>query len=123
MQEEKEIRCYNVGVEDLYIVDTTLGVKQTLYIMAKYGAYLEKQSKDIELFQKSNTLKIPEDFDFSALPISQEEKDKLSEAHPSSIEEVKHILGIKPSTFLFIIKAIRKSEYELKGTVSCHMDF
>lgn len=123
MQEEKEIRCYNVGVEDLYIVDTTLGVKQTLYIMAKYGAYLEKQSKDIELFQKSNTLKIPEDFDFSALPISQEEKDKLSETHPSSIEEVKHILGIKPSTFLFIIKAIRKNEYELKGTVSCHMDF
>ena len=123
MQEEKEIQCCNVGVEDLYIVDTTLGVKQTLYIMAKYGAYLEKQKKDIELFQKSNALKIPEDFDFSALPISQEEKDKLSETHPSSIEEVKHILGIKPSTFLFIIKAIRKNEYELKGTVSCHMDF
>ena len=69
---------------------------------------MEKQKKDILLFQKSNGLKIPADFDFNALPISQEEKDKLMTTHPGSIEEVKHILGIKPSTLIFIIKAVRK---------------
>lgn len=93
-------------------LDTTRGVKQTLFITAKYGVYLEKQKKDIELYNRSNAMKIPENFDFSALPISQEEKDKLMETRPSSIEEVKHILGIKPSTFLFIIKAVRKSGSE-----------
>ena len=92
-----------------YNVDTTCGVKQTLFITAKYGVYLEKQKKDIDLYNRSSGLKIPENFDFSTLPISQEEKDKLMDTKPSSIEEVKHILGIKPSTFLFIIKAIRKS--------------
>ena len=30
------------------------------------------------------------------------------ETHPGSIEEVKHILGIKPSTLIFIIKAVKK---------------
>ena len=40
--------------------------------------------------------------------LSQEEKDKLLETHPGSIEEVKHILGIKPSTLIFIIKAVKK---------------
>lgn len=83
-------------------------MKNTINIESKYGVYLEKQKKDIQLFQKSNALKIPADFDFMSLPISQEEKDKLIETHPGSIEEVKHILGIKPSTLIFIIKAVKK---------------
>lgn len=88
--------------------ETSPGVKNTINIESKYGVYLEKQKKDVLLFQKSNGLKIPADFDFNALPISQEEKDKLMTTHPGSIEEVKHILGIKPSTLIFIIKAVRK---------------
>lgn len=84
------------------------GVKKTVYIESKYAAYLEKQQKDIQTYQKSNALKIPATFDFTTLPISQEEKDKLMATHPTSIEEAKHILGIKPSTLLFIIKAVRK---------------
>ncbi len=83
-------------------------MKNTINIESKYGVYLDKQRKDIQLFQKSNALKIPADFDFGSLPISQEEKDKLTETHPGSIEEVKHILGIKPSTLIFIIKAVKK---------------
>lgn len=83
-------------------------MKNTVFIESKYAAYLERQQKDIQTYQKSNALKIPANFDYNALPISQEEKDKLMATHPSSIEEVKHILGIKPSTLLFIIKAVRK---------------
>ena len=92
----------------LWFVETSKGVKKTVGIESKYAAYLDRQQKDIALYQKSNALKIPADFDFESLPISQEEKDKLSTTHPTSIEEVKHILGIKPSTLLFIIKTIRK---------------
>lgn len=90
-------------------VETSKGVKKTIGIESKYAVYLDRQQKDIQLYQKSNALKIPSDFNYNELPISQEEKDKLMTTQPTSIEEVKHILGIKPSTLLFIIKAVRKS--------------
>ena len=84
-------------------------MKKTIGIESKYAVYLDRQQKDIQLYQKSNALKIPSSFNFNDLPISQEEKDKLVATQPGSIEEVKHILGIKPSTLLFIIKAVKKS--------------
>ena len=90
-------------------VDVTPSVKRTVEIEAKYKVYLERQEKDIALFKKSDAMRIPEGYDYEKLPISQEEKDKLETAKPGSIEEVKHILGIKPSTLLFIIKDLRKS--------------
>lgn len=90
-------------------LDTSKGVKKTIGIESKYAVYLDRQQKDIQLYQKSNALKIPSSFNFNDLPISQEEKDKLVATQPGSIEEVKQILGIKPSTLLFIIKAVKKS--------------
>ena len=86
-------------------------VKRTVEIEAKYKVYLERQEKDIALFKKSDAMRIPEGYGYEKLPISQEEKDKLETAKPGSIEEVKHILGIKPSTLLFIIKDLRKSHH------------
>ena len=119
MQEEKEIRCYNVGVEDLYIVDTTLGVKQTLYIMAKYGAYLEKQSKDIELFQKSNALKIPEDFDFKGLKgLRLEAAQKLDAFRPATLGQASRISGVSPAdigVLSVFVKAAARQKGESSG--------
>ena len=62
----------------LFCLELSPITKQTISIEYKYEPYIEKELSDIEVYKRNHELEIPESIDYMKLPISQEERDKLS---------------------------------------------
>lgn len=80
-------------------------------IDAKYHKYLSRQEEDIILFRKNESLKIPEDFDFSTVrSLSFEVREKIAKFKPRNISELSSIAGITPSAITAILVCLTKSK-------------
>lgn len=80
-------------------------------IDAKYHKYLSRQEEDIILFRKNESLKIPEDFDFSNVrSLSFEVREKIAKFKPRNISELSSISGITPSAITAILVCLTKSK-------------
>ncbi|THB68349.1 MAG: tRNA uridine-5-carboxymethylaminomethyl(34) synthesis enzyme MnmG [Spirochaetaceae bacterium] len=77
----------------------------------KYEGYVERQALQIERFRKTEEIRIPADFDFSAVEgISNEAREKLQKIQPLSVGQASRISGIRNSDIavLMVIFARRK---------------
>ncbi len=87
-------------------------VARQVEIEIKYEGYIKRQLSEIGKFQNMEHIKIPEDFDFSAVHgLSNELKEKLSSIKPSSLGQTSRIDGITPaavSALMIGIKALEK---------------
>ena len=67
-------------------------------IETKYAGYIRRQSSAIERQQKVESLRIPETFDFRAVPqLRMEARDKLSTVRPRNLGQAGRISGITPA--------------------------
>lgn len=83
--------------------------RKQLKIEASYSSYIERQQKDIELFQKDENIKIPADFDYNDIySLSNEVRAKLIEAKPVSIRAATKISGVTPAAIVAILVHLRK---------------
>lgn len=72
--------------------------REQLEIECVYSGYLERQESDIRAFKREETLTIPDGFDYRSLgSLSNEVKDKLSKAQPTTIGAASRIPGITPA--------------------------
>lgn len=70
---------------------------------AHYAVYLERQHEDILRVRRAQSVEIPEDFDFVAIPgLSNEVKHKLVSIRPRSIAEASEIEGMTPSALTLL---------------------
>ena len=87
-------------------------VARQVEIEIKYEGYIKRQLSEIGKFKNMECMKIPEDFDFSAVHgLSNELKEKLSSIKPSSLGQTSRIDGITPaalSALMIGIKALEK---------------
>jgi tRNA uridine 5-carboxymethylaminomethyl modification enzyme len=84
-------------------------VREQVEIEIKYEGYLERQRQQIEKFQKTEHVIIPDRFDFSALPsLSKEAKEKLIKIKPRSIGQMSRIAGVSPSDISVVLIKLRK---------------
>ena len=68
-----------------------------------YATQLRMQAKEIDAFRNKKHIRIPDWIDYSTLPmISNEEKEKLSEARPSTIHAASRISGVRSATLLLL---------------------
>ena len=73
-------------------------LKEQIIIEAKYYRYVEKQQKQIEKMKKMIHVKIPENFDFKAIPgLSNEAVEKLEKFNPPTLFNASEISGITPA--------------------------
>ena len=73
-------------------------LKEQIIIEAKYYRYVLKQKKQIEKMKKMLQLKIPENFDFRAIPgLSNEAVEKLEKFNPPTLFNASEISGITPA--------------------------
>lgn len=73
-------------------------LKQQIIIEAKYFRYISKQKKQIEKMKKMLQMKIPENFDFKAIPgLSNEVVEKLEKFNPPTLFNASEISGITPA--------------------------
>lgn len=73
-------------------------VKEQAEINIKYKGYIEKERENVAKLNRLETIRIPEDFDFSKISsLSSEAKQKLNKVQPKTIAQAARISGVSPS--------------------------
>ena len=76
---------------------------------AKYSVYLERQKSDIEELRRSEALRIPDDFDFSAISgLSAEITQKLVAVSPTTFGQASRIEGITPAAMSTLVSHLKR---------------
>jgi tRNA uridine 5-carboxymethylaminomethyl modification enzyme len=85
-------------------------VEEQIEISAHYSGYLQKQKADILAFRKDETLKIPDDIDYSKLSgLSNEVKSKFKLIKPKTIGQALRIDGITPAAAFILLAHLKRS--------------
>ncbi len=73
-------------------------VKEQAEINIKYRGYIEKEKENVAKLTRLETIKIPEEFDYSIInSLSSEAKQKLAKVKPQSIAQAGRISGVSPA--------------------------
>ena len=72
--------------------------KEQAEINIKYKGYIEKERDNVAKLQRLETIRIPEDFDYSKISsLSAEAKQKLNKIQPITIAQAGRISGVSPA--------------------------
>jgi len=75
----------------------------------KYAGYIERQKTDIERLQKNENTKIPDTVDYeNVIGLSNEVKQKLSEARPQSLARASRLPGVTPAAISLLMVHLKK---------------
>ncbi|MCG2792734.1 MAG: tRNA uridine-5-carboxymethylaminomethyl(34) synthesis enzyme MnmG [Weeksellaceae bacterium] len=73
-------------------------VREQAEINIKYKGYIEKEKENVAKLNRLETIKIPEDFDYSRIAsLSTEAKQKMGKVRPVTIAQAGRISGVSPS--------------------------
>ena len=79
-------------------------ILEQVVLEAKYAGHVEKQAQQIERFQAMETRRIPQHFDFAAVPqLRMEAKEKLARVRPISLGQASRISGITPADLAVLL--------------------
>ena len=78
---------------------------------ALYSQYLDRQATDIAALQREEGHAIPDNFMYDAIPgLSNELKQKLNRAQPSSLAQAGRLEGMTPAALTLILAYLRRSD-------------
>jgi tRNA uridine 5-carboxymethylaminomethyl modification enzyme len=79
-----------------------------LEIDARYAAYLRRQDEDVAQLKRDEAVRIPQDFDYAALPsLSAEVRQKFIRHRPATIAQAGRIEGVTPAALLTLLAALK----------------
>jgi tRNA uridine 5-carboxymethylaminomethyl modification enzyme len=74
----------------------------------KYAGYIEKERRAIAKTAKMEILKIPEDFDYTAIKgLSAEGREKLKKVGPLTLGQAARIPGVRQGDIAVLMVALR----------------
>ena len=77
-------------------------------IETKYAGYIRRQAADIERNAKTEAIRIPESFDFVAVPqLRHEAREKLSRVRPGTLAQASRVSGITPADLAVLMLYLR----------------
>ena len=78
-------------------------------IQIKYAGYLKRQQEEIARFEEMESISIPGDIDYTAIPgLSREIQEKLIKVSPTSLGQVSRISGVTPAALSILMMVIKK---------------
>ncbi len=84
-------------------------ITEQIEIDAKYDVYLSRQAADVAAYRRDESIVLPEDFDYTALPgLSNEAKQKLQSHRPRTIGHAGRIDGITPAALTLLVAHVRR---------------
>ena len=84
-------------------------ITEQIEIDAKYHVYLSRQAADVAAYRRDESIVLPEDFDYTALPgLSNEAKQKLQSHRPRTIGHAGRIDGITPAALTLLVAHVRR---------------
>ncbi len=79
-------------------------VQEQVNIAVKYEGYIERQIKQVEEFKRLENKRIPENFDYDAVPsLRIEARQKLKRFTPASIGQASRISGVSPADLTVLL--------------------
>ena len=79
-------------------------VIEQVVLEAKYAGYIDRQSAQVERFQRMEGKPIPATFDYHAIPqLRHEAKEKLQTIRPASLGQASRISGITPADLAVVL--------------------
>lgn len=85
-------------------------------IDVKYAGYIARQKGEIEKTLANETLKIPEELDFDAVPgLSFEVRQKLKSVMPETIGQASRISGVTPAAVSLLLVYLKRKYYYSKN--------
>jgi len=80
-----------------------------LAIDAQYAVYVDRQKADVDAVKRDEGREIPEWVDFDKLPgLSNEVRQKLVQARPSTIAQAQAVDGITPAAVTLLLSVVRR---------------
>ncbi len=84
-------------------------VQEEVEIEIKYEGYIERQTKQVKQFRKTEHMKIPETIDYDLVPsLRNEARQKLKEIRPSSIGQASRIMGVNPADLSVLLIYLKR---------------
>jgi tRNA uridine 5-carboxymethylaminomethyl modification enzyme len=114
----------NIGVAELAKIwprfaDLPVKIAEQLEIDAKYAVYLSRQAADIAAYRRDESLRLPEAFDYSALPgLSTEVCQKLNSARPRTIGQAAQMDGITPAALTLLVAHLKRIGQRAKAAAA-----
>lgn len=82
---------------------------EQIEIAAKYAGYIGKQKEEVERAAHLETLRVPEDFDYMAVPaLSIEVRQKLAKQRPETLGQASRISGVTPAAISLLLVHLKK---------------
>ena len=104
-------RLEDIANLDSRILSCDKEVAEQAAILIKYDGYIRRQMAQVERVKHLEGTRIPEDFDYQAIPgLSNEVKEKLSKIRPISLGQASRISGITPAAVSIIQIYLKKLE-------------
>jgi tRNA uridine 5-carboxymethylaminomethyl modification enzyme len=83
-------------------------VREQVEIQVKYQGYIDRQLQEIERSSKLEMSRIPEKFDYYALPgLTAEVREKLIRFRPDTLGQASRIQGVTPVAISILAVAIK----------------
>ncbi|MDG2090234.1 MAG: tRNA uridine-5-carboxymethylaminomethyl(34) synthesis enzyme MnmG [Gammaproteobacteria bacterium] len=93
-------------------------VSEQVEITIKYQGYINRQQNEIEKLKNQEHAILPADFDYGSISgLSNELKQKLSEARPDTVGKASRIPGITPAAISLLLIYLKKHHALKKGFV------
>jgi tRNA uridine 5-carboxymethylaminomethyl modification enzyme len=88
-------------------VDTKIA--EQVEIDAKYSGYITRQQDEVDRLRRHEKTRIPVDFNYQSIKgLSNEVKQKLSEATPETLARASRIPGVTPAAISLLIVQLKK---------------
>jgi tRNA uridine 5-carboxymethylaminomethyl modification enzyme len=106
----------HIGVADLARIWPRFGeldrrIAEQIEIDAKYDVYLGRQAADVESYRRDESLVLPDDIDYAALPgLSNEVRYKLEAHRPQTVGQAGRIDGVTPAALTLLAAHLRRGK-------------
>lgn len=82
-----------------------------LEVQAKYQGYVERQQREIERHSRQESLRLPEDLDYSNVTgLSTEARQRLMSAKPATLGQASRLEGMTPSAVSLLLIHLKKRQ-------------
>jgi tRNA uridine 5-carboxymethylaminomethyl modification enzyme len=84
-------------------------VRTQIEVRAKYAGYIERQQVEIERQQRNEETRLPDDLDYLQVAgLSNEVRQKLSEARPVTVGQAGRVPGVTPAAISILLVHLKK---------------
>jgi tRNA uridine 5-carboxymethylaminomethyl modification enzyme len=101
------------GIGDLALSERAA---EQVVIETKYAGYIRRQEIDIARAEKTNSIRIPDAFNFRAVPqLRQEAREKLTRVQPRDLGQAGRISGITPADLAVLMVYLKRPMETMAG--------